>query len=128
HQDIDVTHPDFFSNAKQAGYIPPNKEDCGQPGFTRAERQRFEIILSEGRLVDAYRHMHKEQDMESGFSWCGHPIGKYRGKRMRIDYFLISEELKGRIISCKMHGQGIELEGFYGSDHCPVSLELSPQA
>lgn len=26
HQDIDVTHPDFFSNAKQAGYIPPNKE------------------------------------------------------------------------------------------------------
>lgn len=74
---------------------------------------------------------------------------------MRIDYFLVSEQLKDRIVSCKMHGRGIELEGapfmcslshrtssssfaatwflifffvlsgFYGSDHCPVSLELS---
>lgn len=63
--------------------------------------------------------------MESGFSWSGNPIGKYRGKRMRIDYFLVSEQLKDRIVSCKMHGRGIELEGFHGSDHCPVTLELS---
>lgn len=26
HQEIDVSHPDFFSNAKLNGYIPPNKE------------------------------------------------------------------------------------------------------
>jgi len=30
---------------------------------------------------------------------------------MRIDYFLVSEQLKDRIVSCKMHGRGIELEG-----------------
>jgi len=103
-------------------------QDCGQPGFTLAERHRFGNILSHGKLVDAYRHLHKEKDMDSGFSWSGHPIGKYRGKRMRIDYFIVSEQLKDRIISCEMHGRGIELEGFYGSDHCPVSLELSKAA
>lgn len=127
HQDIDVSHPDFFSSAKLNGYIPPNKEDCGQPGFTMAERQRFSNILCQGKLIDAYRYLHEEQDMECGFSWSGNPVGKYRGKRMRIDYFIVSEQLKGRIVACKMHGQGIELKGFCGSDHCPVSLELSDQ-
>ncbi|AQK41766.1 DNA-(apurinic or apyrimidinic site) endonuclease-like isoform X2 [Zea mays] len=125
HEEIDVSHPDFFSSAKLNGYTPPNKEDCGQPGFTPAERRRFGNILFQGKLVDAYRHLHKEKDIDGGFSWSGHPIGKYRGKRMRIDYFLVSEQLKDRIVSCEMHGRGIELDGFYGSDHCPVSLELS---
>lgn len=125
HQDVDVSHPDFFSSAKQNGYVPPNKEDCGQPGFTLSERSRFTSILQQGKLIDAYRYLHKEQDMEHGFSWSGNPIGKYRGKRMRIDYFLVSELLKDRISACNIHGHGIELEGFYGSDHCPVSLELS---
>ncbi|XP_021690973.2 DNA-(apurinic or apyrimidinic site) endonuclease isoform X2 [Hevea brasiliensis] len=126
HEEIDVSHPEFFSAAKQNGYIPPDKEDCGQPGFTLNERKRFGAILREGKLIDAYRFLHKEKDMECGFSWSGNPIGKYRGKRMRIDYFIVSEKFKDRIILCEMHGKGIELQGFYGSDHCPVSLELSP--
>ncbi|XP_010550711.1 PREDICTED: DNA-(apurinic or apyrimidinic site) lyase [Tarenaya hassleriana] len=125
HEEIDVTHPEFFAAAKLNGYVPPNTEDCGQPGFTLSERRRFGAILKEGKLVDAYRYLHKDKDMESGFSWSGHPIGKYRGKRMRIDYFLVSEQLRDQIVSCQMHGRGIELEGFYGSDHCPVSMELS---
>ncbi|KAG8051285.1 hypothetical protein GUJ93_ZPchr0009g489 [Zizania palustris] len=125
HEEIDVSHPDFFISAKFNGYIPPNKEDCGQPGFTLSERWRFSNILSQGKLIDAYRYLHKEKDMDCGFSWSGHPIGKYRGKRMRIDYFIVSEKLEDRIVSCEIHGRGIEREGFYGSDHCPVSLEFS---
>ncbi|KAI5665007.1 hypothetical protein M9H77_24330 [Catharanthus roseus] len=125
HEDMDVSHPEFFAAAKLNGYIPPNKEDCGQPGFTLNERRRFGTILKEGKLVDAYRYLHKDKDMDRGFSWSGNPIGKYRGKRMRIDYFIVSEKLQDRIVSCQMHGQGIELDGFYGSDHCPVSLQLS---
>ncbi|KAJ8752002.1 hypothetical protein K2173_001028 [Erythroxylum novogranatense] len=126
HEEIDVSHPEFFSAAKLNGYVPPNKEDCGQPGFTLGERKRFGAILREGKLIDAYRHLHTEKDMERGFSWSGHPIGKYRGKRMRIDYFIVSEKFEERIVVCEMHGRGIELDGFYGSDHCPVFLELSP--
>ncbi|KAL5544011.1 hypothetical protein UlMin_007795 [Ulmus minor] len=125
HEEIDVSHPEFFSAAKQNGYVPPNKEDCGQPGFTLSERKRFSNILKEGKLIDAYRLLHKDKDMEGGFSWSGNPIGKYRGKRMRIDYFIVSEKLKDRITACEMHGHGIELKGFYGSDHCPVTLVLS---
>ncbi|KAL6518204.1 DNA-(apurinic or apyrimidinic site) endonuclease [Orobanche minor] len=125
HQDIDVSHPEFFSDAKLNGYVPPNKEDCGQPGFTLSERKRFGSILKEGKLLDAYRYLHKDKEMDRGFSWSGNPVGKYRGKRMRIDYFIVSDELQERIVSCEMHGHGIELEGFFGSDHCPVSLELS---
>lgn len=30
---------------------------------------------------------------------------------MRIDYFIVSEELKDRIVACEMQGHGIELEG-----------------
>lgn len=30
---------------------------------------------------------------------------------MRIDYFVAAEQLKDRIVSCEMHGQGIELQG-----------------
>lgn len=30
---------------------------------------------------------------------------------MRIDYFIVSEQLKDRIVACEMQGRGIELEG-----------------
>lgn len=30
---------------------------------------------------------------------------------MRIDYFVVSEKLKDRIVACEIHGKGIELQG-----------------
>lgn len=30
---------------------------------------------------------------------------------MRIDYFIVSEQLKERIVACEIHGHGIEMEG-----------------
>ncbi|KAG6542858.1 hypothetical protein Mapa_015762 [Marchantia paleacea] len=126
HQDIDVSHPDFFRTAKQKDYTPPNAEDVGQPGFTAAEKQRFSQILKDGGLVDSYRWLHKTEDFESGFTWSGNAVGKYRGKRMRIDYFLISEQLVGRLLHSDIRGSGIDHKGYCGSDHCPITLELSP--
>ena len=35
---------------------------------------------------------------------------------MRIDYFIVSEKLKDRIVACEMHGQGIELQGVTQND------------
>ncbi|KAH7290420.1 hypothetical protein KP509_30G047900 [Ceratopteris richardii] len=125
HEEIDVSHPDFFKNARQQGYVPPRKEDCGQPGFTQAERDRFSRILKEGDLIDTYRWLQKEKDSDRGFTWSGNPVGKYRGKRMRIDYFLVSRSLLSRLVQSTIHGCGIELEGFYGSDHCPITMNLS---
>ena len=36
----------------------------------------------------------------------------------RIDYFLVSESLRGRIVSTEIHNE------VFGSDHCPVELVL----
>lgn len=44
---------------------------------------------------------------------------------MRIDYFIVSEQLKDRIVSCKMHGHGIELEGpiqFLSYKQCEIHI------
>lgn len=30
---------------------------------------------------------------------------------MRIDYFIVSEQLKEHIVACEIHGHGIEREG-----------------
>ncbi|GAQ85959.1 putative endonuclease/exonuclease/phosphatase family domain containing protein [Klebsormidium nitens] len=124
HTDLDVSHPEFFRWQKEKGYTPPRDVDVGQPGFTQAEKDRFSEILEKGRLVDSYRHLHPKKDYETGFTWSGHPVGKYRGKRMRIDYFLLSESLVDRLESSEIHGTGIEREGFMGSDHCPITLRL----
>jgi hypothetical protein len=43
---------------------------------------------------------------------------------MRIDYFLLSRKLLDRLICSEIHGHGIDREGFYGSDHCPLTMEL----
>ena len=36
----------------------------------------------------------------------------------RIDYFVVSEELKDKLVDAKIHTQVL------GSDHCPVELTL----
>ena len=36
----------------------------------------------------------------------------------RIDYFVVSEELKERLVDAKIHTE------IMGSDHCPVELEI----
>lgn len=55
------------------------------------------------------------------------------GKGMRIDYSLVSSSLlEGdsamRIRRAEVLGRGIEREGFLGSDHCPILLELAEHA
>ncbi|KAK9225823.1 hypothetical protein WN943_010868 [Citrus x changshan-huyou] len=67
--------------------------------------------------------------MDCGFLWSENPIGKYLGDRRENDdtigYFIVSKELKDCIIAFEMQGHKIDLEGFNGSDHCPISLEIS---
>ena len=43
---------------------------------------------------------------------------------MRIDYALVSRSLLDRVVSCEIMGRGYGLDGFLGSDHCPVMLTL----
>merc|ERR1712107_442728 len=103
-----------------------NPDLSGQPGFTPAERRRFQGILENGRMVDAYRRMHPaiEQPPAEGpyFTWRG--TAKYFGKGMRIDYGLVARELLPRVEEASIFGSGSGLIGFLGSDHCPIGLKL----
>ena len=36
----------------------------------------------------------------------------------RIDYFIVSDTIKDKIIDAKIHSN------VYGSDHCPIELDL----
>lgn len=36
----------------------------------------------------------------------------------RIDYFIVSDNIKDKIIDSKIHSE------IFGSDHCPVELEI----
>ena len=64
------------------------------------------------------------------FTWRGSPgvttphAGRYYGHGMRIDYTLISEALVPRVKRAEILGSGYDRQGFLGSDHAPILLEL----
>lgn len=45
---------------------------------------------------------------------------------MRIDHALVSSTLVDRVIKVEILGHGSQREGFMGSDHCPLLIELRP--
>src|SRR5690606_23097252 len=80
--------------------------------------------------VDAYRMLHPEPS-DRDYTWRGTaptnmPTARYYGKGMRIDYVIVSSQLKDRVEAVEICGYGRDREGFMGSDHCPVLLRLRP--
>ncbi|CAE8582691.1 unnamed protein product [Polarella glacialis] len=131
-EDVDVTHPEWMM---QQCYQGDPEDMRGQPGFTLGERRRFRELLEVGRLLDSHRLLHPSSPSgpppPSGphFTWRGHPpvhqpVARYHGKGMRIDYSLISEELRPRLAASDILGHGSERHGFMGSDHSPIRLHL----
>ena len=43
---------------------------------------------------------------------------------MRIDYVMLDEALLPRVRRATVIGRGPERDGFLGSDHCPLIVEL----
>ncbi len=84
-------------------------------GFSDEEREKFSRLLGNG-FTDSWRSLHPG---EQKFSWWSYrAAARERNVGWRIDYFLVSEALKGRIASADIH------TGITGSDHCPVDLQL----
>ena len=101
HQEIDLKNP---------------KTNRQNAGFTDQERKCFGRILENG-FVDTFRHFYP--DLKDAYSWWSY-MGQARAKNVgwRIDYFVASEALKGRLADAGIHAQVM------GSDHCPVELDL----
>jgi len=91
----------------------------GSTHVTDDERTRLQSILA-GGYVDAFRHLHPD---DPGFTWWDYRAGAFhKGMGLRIDLFLVSDDLAGRIDRC-----GIDRnfrKGDKPSDHAPLLLAL----
>ena len=101
HAEIDLKNPK--TNRKNAG-------------FTDEERAKFTELLAAG-FTDTFRYLHPDTVEYSWWSYRFHAREKNAG--WRIDYFLTSERIKEKI------GQAVIHQEIFGSDHCPVELEIS---
>lgn len=101
HKEIDLKNP--TSNKKNAG-------------FTIEERTQFQNLLDAG-YTDTFRHLYP--DAEDRYSWWSY-ITKARDRNAgwRIDYFVVSDDLNDDILEADIR------DDVFGSDHCPVVLEL----
>ena len=81
-------------------------------GFTDEERNK----MTSG-FVDSFRYLYP--DKKDAYSWWSY-IRNARATNAgwRIDYFIVSDKLKSKIKEASIHTD------IYGSDHCPVSLEI----
>jgi len=90
--------------------------NVGKHGYTDEERRGFSELLRRAGLVDSFRALHPD---EVKYSWWSH-WGKARERNVgwRIDYVLVSEGLKSKLVSAGIHPEVM------GSDHCPVAIRL----
>lgn len=102
HQEIDLARP---------------KDNVGKHGFTVEEREGFDRMLS-AKFLDTFRHFYP--DKTEAYSWWTHwANARARNVGWRIDYWLASKKLKDQISNPQIHADVM------GSDHCPVSVELT---
>lgn len=104
HEPIDLARPK--ENEKNPGYLPEE----------RAEMSRF----VKAGYVDTFRHFCKEPGHYSWWSFRTNARAKNVG--WRIDYHVVNKDFIGRVKSASI------LCDVYGSDHCPVSVEVDAQA
>ena len=86
------------------------------PGFSDQEREKLTQLLAAG-FADTFRTLHPEEITYSWWSYRFHAREKNAG--WRIDYFIVSRRLLPRVTEAAIRTE------VYGSDHCPVVLEIS---
>ena len=101
HEEIDLKNP---------------RSNRGNPGFSDEERAKFTDLLDAG-FVDTFRELHPTT--EGAYSWWSYRFNaRANNAGWRIDYFLVSESLRDRVVMAHIWPE------IFGSDHCPVSVEL----
>ena len=100
HNEIDLKNP---------------KTNVGNPGFSDEERGKMTELLGAG-FVDSFRYQNPDKIK---YSWWSYRMkARERNVGWRIDYFVISPKLCDKIVETDI------LNDVFGSDHCPVLLEL----
>ena len=107
--DLNVAHTEIdLKNPKT------NRQNAG---FSDEERAKMTELLSSG-FTDTYRHFYPDQT--GVYSWWSYRFqARQKNAGWRIDYFIFSDRLQPNLTAAAIHTD------IYGSDHCPVSLELA---
>ena len=101
HQEIDLKNP---------------KTNVNNAGFTKEEREKMTTLLSNG-FTDSYRYLYPDQ--KDVYSWWSYRFrAREKNAGWRIDYFIVSDALREKIQDAKIHTD------IFGSDHCPVELDI----
>ncbi|MEA4816881.1 MAG: exodeoxyribonuclease III [Lachnospiraceae bacterium] len=101
HNETDLKNP--ASNRKNAG-------------FSDEEREKFSLLLESG-FTDTFRFFYP--DITGVYSWWSYRFNaRQNNAGWRIDYFLVSKDLNKKLKDAKIHMD------VFGSDHCPVELEI----
>ncbi|MQG24860.1 MAG: exodeoxyribonuclease III, partial [SAR202 cluster bacterium] len=100
HHEIDLARP---------------KENINNSGFLPIEREWLDQLVDSG-FIDCYREFNQESGNYT--FWDTKTRARDRNIGWRIDYFFIDEQLKSNLISAEI------MNGVFGSDHCPIAIEL----
>ncbi len=101
HNEIDLKNPS--SNHHNAG-------------FTDEERNKMTVLLDSG-FIDTFRY--KYSDERDRYTWWSYMFNARKNNAgWRIDYFIVSDRIKDKIVDAKIHSD------ILGSDHCPVELDI----
>ena len=101
HREIDLKNP---------------KTNRQNPGFSDEEREKMSRLLDSG-FVDTFRYIHG--DVTDRYSWWSYRFhARDKNVGWRIDYFIVSARLAEKVKAADIR------DTVYGSDHCPVILEL----
>jgi len=100
HEEIDLARP---------------KDNRNNPGFSDQEREKMTRLLRSG-FTDTFRALYPTKVQYSW--WSYRMMAREKGIGWRIDYFLISDRLRPALSAATIH------DDIFGSDHCPVSIEL----
>lgn len=102
HKEIDLKNP---------------KTNLRNAGFTEEERGKFTELLNSG-FTDTFRYFHP--DATGAYSWWSYRFkAREKNAGWRIDYFVVSDSLKDKLVDAKIHSE------VFGSDHCPVELTIN---
>ena len=93
-----------------------DKTNHNNSGFTDEERGKMSELLNSG-WIDSFRYKYPDKETYSWWSYMFKAREKNAG--WRIDYFLVSQDLKEKINDAYIY------TNIFGSDHCPVGLEVN---
>ncbi len=116
---LEATKPVVFCGDLNVAHMPEDlanpKANIGKHGYTAEEREGFQNFLDAG-FIDTFRIFHEGNGF---YTWWSH-FAKSRERNVgwRIDYFLVSESLRSKVVAADIHPTQM------GSDHCPISLTL----